>query len=132
MKKAGLKRSESGFAGVRRMLRRETKRALQAIDSAHAPRGEAIHDARKRLKKARAALRLARLGLSKSEYRRENDTLRDAARPLSEVRDRRAAVRSCGGVAKLFDIFHARRRLAHWRRVTEATRTDSAIGLSCA
>jgi hypothetical protein len=55
-----LNRSESGLAGVRRMLRRETKRALRAIDSGRAPRGEAIPDARKHLKKARAALRLAR------------------------------------------------------------------------
>ena len=100
MKKARLKRSESGFAGVRRMLRRETKRALQAIDSAHAPRGEAIHDARKRLKKARAALRLARLGLSKSEYRRENDTVRDAARPLSKVRDSQVLIDTLDGLAR--------------------------------
>src|SRR6185503_9777192 len=55
-----LRRSESGVAGVQRMLRRETKRVVRVMGSGHAPRGEAIHDARKRLKKARAALRLAR------------------------------------------------------------------------
>src|SRR5262249_9046055 len=42
---------------------------------------------RKRLKKARAALRLARAALPDNQYRRGNDTLRDAARPLGEVRD---------------------------------------------
>jgi len=65
-----LKKSESGVAGVWRILRRETKRALQALDSRRAPRGESIHDARKRLKKARAALRLARESLPDNEYRR--------------------------------------------------------------
>jgi CHAD domain-containing protein len=82
------------------MLRRETKRVLQAIDSGHAPRGEAIHDARKRLKKARAALRLARAALPNGEYRRENDTLRDAARPLSEVRDAQVLIDTLDGLAR--------------------------------
>jgi CHAD domain-containing protein len=95
-----LKRSESGLAGVRRMLRQETKRALRAIDSGRAPRGEAIHDARKRLKKARAALRLARAALPGDEYRRENDTLRDAARPLSEVRDAEVLIDTLDGLAR--------------------------------
>ena len=87
-----LRRSESGVAGVQRMLRRETKRAVRAMGSGHPPRGEAIHDARKRLKKARAALRLARAALTKDEYRWENSALRDAARPLSDVRDAQALI----------------------------------------
>jgi len=95
-----LRRSESGVAGVQRMLRRETKRAVRAMGSGHAPRGEAIHDARKRLKKARAALRLARTALSKDEYRWENDTLRDAARPLSEVRDAQALIDTLDDLAR--------------------------------
>jgi CHAD domain-containing protein len=82
-----LERSESGVAGVRRILRRETKKASRRIRSRRGVRGEAIHDARKRLKKARAALRLVRDRLGDAEYRRENEALRDAARPLSEIRD---------------------------------------------
>jgi len=31
---------------------------------------------------------------------------------------------------ELLELLHARRRLAHWRRTTEASGTDSAIGLS--
>jgi len=43
--------------------------------------------ARKSLKKARASLRLPRPALRDSDYRQENTSLRDAARPLSAARD---------------------------------------------
>lgn len=48
---------------------------------------EAAHDARKRTKKVRALLRLARPELGDKAYRRENRALRDASRLLSPVRD---------------------------------------------
>jgi CHAD domain-containing protein len=48
---------------------------------------EAAHDARKRTKKVRALLRLARPEIGEKVYRRENGALRDAARLLSPVRD---------------------------------------------
>jgi CHAD domain-containing protein len=46
-----------------------------------------IHEVRKNLKRARAALRLLRDCLGEAIYRRENSFLRDAARPLNPVRD---------------------------------------------
>lgn len=46
-----------------------------------------IHSARKKLKRARANLRLLRDAVGKTAYTRENAALRDAARPLSGVRD---------------------------------------------
>ncbi|HEV7493088.1 CHAD domain-containing protein [Baekduia sp.] len=48
---------------------------------------EAIHDARKDIKKARALLRLARPDLPDAAYRSENDALRDIARSLSATRE---------------------------------------------
>ncbi len=53
---------------------------------------EAVHSARKRLKKARSALRLLRESLGPRRYRRENIALRDAARPLTDVRDAKVLV----------------------------------------
>jgi CHAD domain-containing protein len=47
----------------------------------------AVHTARKNVKKTRALLRLVRPGLDKETYRRENRTLRDAARTVAHVRD---------------------------------------------
>ncbi len=97
---AAVKRSESGAAGVRRIVRRETKKALQPLDPRGRLRGEAIHDARKRLKKARAALRLGRDALGSRAYRRANECLRDAARPLSEVRDADVLIATLDGLVR--------------------------------
>jgi CHAD domain-containing protein len=46
-----------------------------------------IHDVRKELKRARATLRLLRECIGVEEYRRDNALVRDAARPLTAVRD---------------------------------------------
>src|SRR4051794_16319095 len=48
---------------------------------------EAVHEARKDMKKLRAVLRLARDELGDDVYRHENECFRDAARALSGVRD---------------------------------------------
>ena len=107
---ARLERGESGAAGVRRILRRETKKALQRMQPRGPARGEAIHDARKRLKRARAALRLVRDMLGDAEYRRENERLRDAARPLSEIRDADVLIATLEGLMR-------RRRSGPQRRI---------------
>ncbi len=57
--------------------------ALRAVDDWE----EAAFDARKRMKKVRAALRLVRDELGDAVYRRENYFFRDVARSLREVRD---------------------------------------------
>lgn len=48
---------------------------------------EAVHGARKDIKKARALLRLARPGLPEATYRSENEALRDVARSLTAARE---------------------------------------------
>ncbi len=48
---------------------------------------EAVHDARKDLKKARSLLRLVRSDMPGKPRRSENDALRDLAQRLSDVRD---------------------------------------------
>jgi CHAD domain-containing protein len=48
---------------------------------------EAVHDVRKRLKKTRSLVRLARPGMRARDYRRENRALRDRGRALSGTRD---------------------------------------------
>ncbi len=71
---------------ARKILVRQIEKALPSLQSRHAT-DSCIHDARKRIKMARATLRLLRKEVTKSEYRAENSCLRDAARPLSEARD---------------------------------------------
>lgn len=48
---------------------------------------DSVHTARKRLKELRSILRLLRGPLPTATRRNENSTLRDAARPLSDLRD---------------------------------------------
>jgi CHAD domain-containing protein len=52
-----------------------------------APENEAVPEVRKCFKKVRAALRLVREDLGDDLYHEENFCFRDAARPLTEVRD---------------------------------------------
>ena len=61
----------------------EAAHALGADDTSD----EVIHSTRKKLKSARARLRLLREALGAAAYARENAALRDAARPLGSVRD---------------------------------------------
>ena len=87
-----IERDESGIESVRRIVRRETKKALKLLGSGRQPRDVAVHDARKQIKKARAALRLIRKPLGERRYRRANEGLRDAARPLGAIRDAKILV----------------------------------------
>jgi len=69
------------------VARSQVKRGAKTLDPSWPPRDAAVHDARKRLKKARAALRLARPVLGERRFARDNERLRDAGRPLGAVRD---------------------------------------------
>ena len=59
---------------------------------------DAVHDARKDLKKLRALLRLARAGLGEETFHRENTDLRDAGRALSAMRDAQVLVQAFDGL----------------------------------
>jgi CHAD domain-containing protein len=94
-----LESDEAATETVRRIVRREAKKALERLVSGRQPRDVAVHDARKQIKKARAALRLIRESLGERRYRRENAELREAARPLSAIRDAKILVEAFDGLA---------------------------------
>ena len=80
---------------IERALRRIFREEIDGIQSAltgrkRLSRDEAVHDSRKRLKKVRALLRLARDALCRKERRVEDAVLRDAGRALSDSRDAKA------------------------------------------
>ena len=83
-----LKPDETPAKGVRRIVKDQIDNAL---DSLNGLRGEgpeeAVHDARRRFKKVRAVIRLARYGLGRKLSSKEDARFRDLGRPLSEVRD---------------------------------------------
>jgi CHAD domain-containing protein len=88
-----LKAAESVPDGVRRNVRREVEKALEQLGAKVRPRqrdaweSDTVHEVRKGFKRVRAALRLVRDGLGDDAYREDNWCFRDAARPLTEVRD---------------------------------------------
>jgi CYTH domain-containing protein/CHAD domain-containing protein len=85
-----LRADEDAASGVRRVilgrLDKAAERLREAGDEGDAL-AEAIHGARKDLKKARAALRLVRDELGEKSFKRESAALRDAGRTLSASRD---------------------------------------------
>src|SRR5437870_922276 len=79
------KRKESVSKAVRRLARERIEHALGCL---HAADGvEAIHAARKDIKKVRAVLRMVRTHVPKKDFRRLTGTLREAAAGLAASRD---------------------------------------------
>ena len=79
-------------AEVRGALCNEIADALQALWQRRRPSDQALHQVRKDLKRARAALRLLREAVGEAAYTHENLELRDAARRLARVRDATVAL----------------------------------------
>jgi CHAD domain-containing protein len=89
-----------GIARVRRIVRSQARQARARIAHADPPSDAAIHDARKRIKRARAALRLLREALGEARFRRDNRALRDASAPLSTARDGRVLLETLEDLAR--------------------------------
>jgi CHAD domain-containing protein len=71
---------------VRQVLVRQLAEAIAGLGRRD-PSDRAVHEARKELKRARAALRLLRRCIGDTAYQRENALIRDAAKPLTPLRD---------------------------------------------
>jgi CHAD domain-containing protein len=98
-----LKPGESLRKAVRRVARKEMDDALEHLAAPHQEtRDEAVHEARKCFKKIRAVLRLVRPTIGEKQYRRENVCFRDAARPLTQVRDARIFIETLDGLMEHF------------------------------
>ena len=82
-----IRRNRSGSHEAQRIARHHVDEAIEALQRRWPPSHEAIHSARKSLKRARGALRLIRPALGERVFGRENAALGDAARPLGSIRD---------------------------------------------
>lgn len=94
--------SEVFSAGIKRIAMEELSGALKGLRELDKNDSGAIHDARKRFKKTRAALRLVRSNLGRKPYRRANGLLRDAGRNLSRLRDAQVLGETLAALAKRF------------------------------
>jgi CHAD domain-containing protein len=103
-----LSAKESVSDGITRNVRRQIEKALKHLGAKSKPsqrgvsQNEAVHEVRKCFKRVRAALRLVREELGDDVYREENWCFRDAARPLTEVRDAEVLVESVDKLAQQF------------------------------
>jgi CHAD domain-containing protein len=83
-----LKPGEKLAHGIRRIEKRQVGRIIDELGKPRPERQRStVHEARKDLKKARAALRLIREYLDAKDYRKENRNLRKVGRALARRRD---------------------------------------------
>ncbi|MFN2167315.1 MAG: CHAD domain-containing protein [Anaerolineae bacterium] len=97
---------EDPTEGIKRVVDEQIDKALIQLKEFPEGKDEAVHDARKRFKKIRAALRLVRDELGEDVYHAENRHYRDAGRRLSGIRDSAVAVKT---LTDLIDRFEDRR-----------------------
>jgi CHAD domain-containing protein len=90
-------------AGVKRILTAQVDDAIaQLRGEAGTDPAEAVHEARKEMKKIRSVLRLVRHEIGDDVWRRENDHYREIARTLSGFRDAEILVQALDGLAERF------------------------------
>jgi CHAD domain-containing protein len=82
-----LRADETLGDGVRRIVRRQIKNAIEASKMKNNGKGSPVHETRKHLKKARAALRLVRGEIDRDLWKREDRCLGKVGQLISEVRD---------------------------------------------
>jgi CHAD domain-containing protein len=98
-----IKRREDSADEVRRAAHERALDAVELLRDANADPVEAVHEARKNVKKLRAILRLVRPELGEATYDRENTRYRDAGRMLSDVRDAQVRADTIDALAVRFD-----------------------------
>jgi CHAD domain-containing protein len=99
-----LETGETPKQGISRVAQGELDLTIGLLEAA--PNGDgdadAVHEARKALKRLRALLRVSRPALDDARYRRENVVFRDAGRELSDARDAQVLVETLDGLLERF------------------------------
>jgi CHAD domain-containing protein len=128
------KRGESVEEAARRIVHEEIDSALgQLTHSSGKKRDEAIHEARKSIKKIRGLMRLLQPELGRV-YRAENTRLRNVGRKLSEVRDATAILEVFDSLVEKHHDALQKDALAAIRRGLETSKrqTEQAVGIRTA
>jgi CHAD domain-containing protein len=121
-----LKSGERVPAGIRRIIREEIVSAARELSGAGSTnRDEAIHEARKSMKKIRGAMRLMRPELD-AIYPPENAWFRDVGRRLSQFRDARVMIETFDALRKKYRASLGATALASVRRGLAARRKPPA------
>lgn len=123
--------------GIRRIARGQLDNAHEELAGASRRGfGEAVHETRKRLKRLRASLRVARDAIGDETYERENNAFRMAGRRLSAGRDAQVLIETLDALSERFADELPRRaavalraRLEDERKHAEASMRDDAAGV---
>lgn len=107
--------NESTGSSLQRVVREQIAAAIQEVTDKRLERQKAVHQARKRCKRIRAALRLLREPLGTS-YSFENGWFRDAARRLAPIRDAAVMVATYDALMGAFETHVHRPSFALIRR----------------
>jgi CHAD domain-containing protein len=82
-----LRRNQTLGANLRRICRKQVKGALEMVRGEREANDTPVHETRKHLKKARAALQMVADEIGRSRYKKQDHCFRDVARLISDVRD---------------------------------------------
>jgi CHAD domain-containing protein len=129
---------ETPLEGTRRIVRERIDKALDELEN-NQDRDEAIHEARKNMKKIRAVLRLVRDSLGEDAYDEENAWYRDIARLFSDVRDSAVLIETLDTLGPelegQFDdrlFWEARDKLAQQHHAAQQATFDDGVAMSTA
>ena len=124
----GLAGDEELAAGLARIAAGRGEQALERLRASGAgelDRAEAVHGARKDMKKLRTVLRLLRGELGSKRYRRANGRFRGAGRALSASRDAEVKLATLDSLAAQGDALSAE-AVDAWRKILARDR-DAAV-----
>ena len=82
-----LRRNQDLDANLRRICRKQVENALEIVRGEKEANDTPVHETRKHLKKARAALQIASGELGRARFKEQDHRFRDIARLISDVRD---------------------------------------------
>jgi CHAD domain-containing protein len=137
-----LARDEELAAGLTRVAAVRAEKALERLRESSAGEAEtadAVHGARKDMKKLRTVLRLLRDELGAKRCKRGNARFRDAARVLSETRDAEVKLETLDALAEHGDAL-PEEAVESWRKIldrdreaaTNAARDEPAVAAAIA
>lgn len=98
-----LRAHEKSNEAVKRIIKEEIDDSIALLTDPDGDRESAVHEARKSIKRIRAALRLVRNEIGEEIFDRENLAYRDAARRLAPLRDSVAKLETLDRVHAHFD-----------------------------
>lgn len=119
-----LQRNEPFSTAIPRIVIERIDLALDQLLDERETAAERIHNARKRFKESRAAVRLVRFSLG-DQFRIENAWFRDAGRSLATLRDADAMVEAVANLAEHADGYHERRMIRRLRRRFALRQSDA-------